>query len=73
MPRTRGLAPTERSVDLDKPAPIKKSVTARACFETETTVEVRTCGKLNTEFTIIAKMKKKINHGIEIFFSPDLK
>ena len=35
-PNTSGLIPTDLRVDLDKPAPIKKSVSVRLCRETDT-------------------------------------
>lgn len=35
-PKTSGLIPTDLMVDLDSPAPIKKSVRVRLCRETDT-------------------------------------
>ena len=36
MPSTKGFAPTDLSVDLDSPAPIKKSVNVKHWRETDT-------------------------------------
>ena len=72
-PNTKGFAPTVFRVLIDSPDPIKNSVTVIPFFESITMKDVNSFGRFKTVFTTMAKMKKKINHGIFIFESFCLK
>ena len=72
-PNTSGFTPTDLKVDLDKPAPIKKSVSVRLCRETDTISCVIDFGIFTYVFRTMASMKNKINQGITILSPFDLK
>ena len=72
-PKTSGLTPTDLMVDLDNPAPIKKSVNVKLCRETDTISCVIDFGIFTYVFRTMASMKNKINHGMVILSPFDLK
>ena len=72
-PNSKGFAPTVLMVLSDSPEPIKKRVTVIPFLESATMKDVNSLGRLKTVLTTMAKMKKKINHGIFIFDSFCLK
>ena len=72
-PKISGFAPTVFKVLIDNPEPIKNSVTVIPLLESMVMNEVKPMGRLKTVFTIMARMKKKINQGIFTFDSFCLK
>ena len=72
-PSSNGFTPTVFRVLRDSPEPIKNSVTVIPLFESMVMNDVKPSGRLKTVFTIMAKIKKKINQGIFIFDSFCLK
>ena len=72
-PKTSGLTPTDFSVARDRPTPIKKSVIVKHCLETATIPCVKVFGIFKYVFITMAKINKKINHGINTLSPFDLK
>ena len=63
-PKINGFVPTDLKTFRDRPEPIKNRVTVIPFFESMTMNEVIFSGKLKIVLETMAKIKKKINHGI---------
>ena len=72
-PRISGFIPTDFSVARDNPAPIKKSVIVKHCLETLTIPCVHAVGICKYVFITMAKINRRINHGIKTLSPLDLK
>ena len=63
-PRTKGRIPTDFRIFIDRPEPIKNNVIVIPVLDSATMAEVIFVGMFRKVLATIAKMKKKINHGI---------
>ena len=63
-PNTKGRTPTDFITLIDKPEPIKNSVIVIPILDSDTIEEVMFVGMFRKVLATIAKMKKRINHGI---------
>ena len=63
-PNTKGFAPTDCRTLRESPEPIKKRVRVIPFLESMTMNEVRFWGRLKRVLATMARMKKRMNHGI---------
>lgn len=68
IPRANGLIPVFLMLCTDIPQPIRKRVALRACLEQVTMPDETAAGMSSQVLASIARMKNRMNHGMEIFF-----
>ena len=68
IPRANGLIPVFLMLCTDIPQPIRKRVALMACLEHVTMPDETAAGMSSQVLASIARMKSRMNHGMEIFF-----